>query len=299
MIVATASTRAATESPSYGEILSVALRGEEESARLERWRDRGADDDTRLFCLATSRLEGIVDANARAHHHLVVASMPKSGSTYLQKVLVHVTGFRPYWLNTAGNDNERNLELTAIPMFLAQDTVTQEHMRATRANVQWLKRMGVRPIMLVRNIFDVIVSSRDHSAGGDICGPNAHTPAAYNTWSPEDQAWFIIRMGLPWLLTFVSSWLDAQRELPVLWVSYEEIVQRTASTVARILDHAGVERKPADIQRLAAEVDLGNVRFNRGLSGRGESELTGAQRQAVRDLAAVYRGAYDFSLIGL
>jgi hypothetical protein len=106
-------------------------------------------------------------------------------------------------------------------------------------------------------------------------------------------------MGLPWHLTFVSSWLDAQRELPVLWVSYEDVVQRTASTVARILDHAGVERKPADIERLAAEVDLENVRFNRGLSGRGESELTGAQRQAVRDLAAVYRGAYDFSLIGL
>jgi hypothetical protein len=299
MTLATRSSQTVQQLPTQGETLSVALRSEEESARLEQWRARGADEDTQLFCLATSRLECIVQANAGDHHHIVVASMPKSGSTYLQKVLAHITGFRPYWLNTIGHDNERNLELTAIPMFLAQGTVTQEHMRATRANVHWLKRMGVRPTVLVRNIFDVIVSSRDHSAGGDICGPNAHTPAAYNTWCPEDQAWFIIRMGLPWHLTFVSSWLDAQREIPVLWVSYEDVVQQTVATVARILEHTGVERSSADIQRLAAEVDLDNVRFNRGLSGRGKSELTGAQRQAVRDLAAVHRGAYDFSLIGL
>lgn len=299
MTTATQSPPTSTKPVMQGDSLSVGLLGEDEAARIQHWRARGVDADTQLYCLATSRLERIIDANVARHHHIVVSSFPKSGSTYLQKVLAHVTGFRPYWLNTAGNDNERNLELTAIPMFLAQDTVTQEHMRATRANVLWLKRMGIRPVVLTRNIFDVIVSSRDHSSGGDICGPNAHTPAAYNSWSSEDQAWFIIRMGLPWYLTFLASWQDAQREMPVLWITYEDAVQRTAATVTRVLQHAGVEHSQHDVERLVTEVDLADVRFNRGTSGRGEQELTAAQRQAVRDLASVYRGAYDLSVIGL
>jgi hypothetical protein len=305
----TCSSPSAGAAPLLSESCStVALRIDAEADRVDDWRRRGADDATIAFCAAIGNLDQIIDANVGRKHHILVSSFPKSASTYLNKLLLRVTGFRQYWLNSAGHDNERNLELTAVPMFLAQHTVTQDHMRATLANVVLLQRMQIRPIVLVRNIFDVIVSSRDHSrtpgnpgnsGGGEIRGPNAHTPADFTTWSDEDQAWFIIRMGLPWYFTFLASWQDAQRALPVLWINYEDVVQRTAATVERILQHAGVNLPDVDIERLVTGVPLDNVRFNRGVSGRGVLELSAPQQQAVRDLASAYRGACDFSMIGL
>jgi hypothetical protein len=270
-----------------------------DDATLARWRAAGADHATIAFCAAFRQLDAIIDANRRRHPHLVIASFPKAASTYLHRALVAVTGFRPYLLCTAGHDNERNIEPQAIPMFLAQPTVSQEHMRATRPNIHWLQRMVIRPVVLVRNLFDTVVSSADHAMQESIIGPNAHVPGTFRDWPREAQLDFIVRMGAPWYLTFFASWCDAAHELDVLWITYDDVVHDTPATLERVLAHS---RAPLDRVVLEARwspPDLGETRFNCGRAGRGASELSRSQQDALRSLAAVYRGSYDFSRIGL
>lgn len=266
---------------------------------IERHRAAGVDDTTIGVCLAHDRIDELIDRHRDLCRHIVVACMPKSASTYFCRALVNVTGFAPYLLNTAAGDTERNIDRASIPMFLRRDTVSQEHMRATASNVTLLRRMGIRPVVLVRDIFDVIVSACDHGEREHGSGPAAHMPPDFARWSRDERLWFIVRMGTPWFLSLVTSWIDAAKELDCLWVTYDEATGRTAAAVAAVLRHVGVA---ADQRRLAAGIAAtagDRTRFNRGQPGRGRTELTPAHRAAVREIAASHRGRYDLSKIGL
>ena len=46
--------------------------------------------------------------------------------------------------------------------------MTHQHCRATEANVQLMQAFGIRPVVLVRDLHDVIVSLRDYFNGGAI-----------------------------------------------------------------------------------------------------------------------------------
>lgn len=279
--------------------LTLVLDDPDDVERVRIWQSWGASEEVVLACAVNRRIARLAEALAGEHHHIVIASFPKSASTYLNNILVEATGFRSYLLNTAGHDNERNIDPASIPMFLALDTVSQEHMRATRPNVAWLQRLQVRPVVLVRNLFDALLSSRDFAMQGHLIGPNAHVPQDFVGWSIDQQLWFMARMAAPWYLNFFASWQDAHRDLPTLWISYDDVVLHTARTVARIAEHTGI---PIDADRTARAVAIANLRqarFNCGLSGRGVEAFSAAQRQCVRDHAASFNSACDFSSIGL
>ncbi len=272
----------------------------EDADAVRRWQDHGADPTTVAFYLVRKRLDEIIERGRGRHQHLLVASFPKSASTFTRKLLATVTGFRPYFLSHAGNDSSRDLDPTSIPLLLGQDTVSVEYLRATRQAVDLLRRLEIRPIVLVRDLHDTLVSSRDHlrrmpGARGAV----AHGTEDLHAWEPDDQHWFLVRMVAPWYLNFFTSWQDAARELDTLWITYDDITRRPEQTVRRALAHAGINGDDDRIAAAVASLDLSDVRFNRGVSGRGRAELSAAQQQALADLAASYRGSYDFSLLGL
>jgi hypothetical protein len=247
---------------------------------------------------AMRRIRSIAVRGRGGRRHVVIACMPKSGSTFLTEALVAATGFHRYLLNTRGYDNERTIDRAAIPMFTARDTVSQEHMRATRANIAWLRELEVRPVVLVRNVFDAIVSARDHAVAESVSGPAAHVPPDFATWPAEAQHWFIVRMGVPWMLSLVASWRDAEHELPTMWLTWDEMTSDPVGAVRRVLAHAGIEVAGDLAERVARVRRDERVRFNRGVAGRGMTELTPAQIGAVREIAESFDG-YDLGPIGL
>lgn len=278
----------------------AALATADDRTAYARWQSQQVDSAIADLCLAGRVIDALIVQHRHRHPHIVVACFPKSASTFLNAALVHVTGYRSYLLNTAGYDNERNIDRLAVPMFLAQPTVSQEHMRATQPNLALLEALDLRPVVLVRNLFDCIISSRDHALNESIIGPNAHAPRTFAAWPSEEQNWFLIRMAAPWYLTFYTSWLDAAKNLPTLFITYEQVVHHAADTVAAILDHTGINNFPrANIERSLAAFSAAGTRLNQGVSGRGCAELSPAQQQALRDLASVYRNTYDLSRIGL
>ncbi|HWB20300.1 MAG TPA: sulfotransferase domain-containing protein [Phycisphaerales bacterium] len=266
---------------------------------LSRWIAAGVNDLTQSLCMAGRQIDRVIDDHAADHPHIVIACFPKSASTFLATFMAAATGFRSYLLNTSGYDNERNIDRLSIPMFLAQPTVSQEHMRATVPNVAILKRMSIRPVVLVRNIFDCIISSRDHARSQSIVGPNAHVPHDFASWPIEAQDWFIVRMGVPWYLTFFASWMDASNQLPVLWLTYESLIGDPVKSALAIADHVGISLSASVAERSLQSIDPLAIRLNTGVSGRGERELSPSQMNAVRETAGVYRGYYDLSMIGL
>ena len=245
------------------------------------------------------QMDRIIDAHAGRHHHVVVAAMPKSASTFLFHVLANVTGFRRYWLCPLGHDSERDIQTSAVPMLLAQDTVSVEHMTANAWNFDYLDRLKLKATVLVRDVFDVIISTADHVLREGGQGPMLHLPRGFETRPREQQLACIAHLATPWYLRFVTSWLEASRTRGVLWITYDELTTRTTETVRRILEHQHVE---IDEHRIAAGLeatDLDAVRFNCGRSGRGRDELPADLIDVVEALAEPFRAFHDLSCIGL
>ena len=234
-------------------------------------------------------------------HHVFVACAPKSGSTFLKKLLIETTDFRDVFSVYAALQNEQDLDLPQLAHVARKDTVTQQHCRASEANIHLMQAFGIRPLVLVRDIFDTVMSLRDFYDGG----------FAYSTFFERDRYValgdrqrldLLIDFVVPWYFQFVASWQRAERDqrLEVMWLDYREVVGETEDTLRRVLAFYGL---PIAEERVRQAIDTrhhdkrGN-RFNRGIAGRGLSELDSAQRAKIASFARHFPGT-DFSRLGI
>jgi hypothetical protein len=267
--------------------------------RVVRWRGSGVDDEITMHCLACDAVGEIIRRRRNEHRHVFIACLPGSGSTFLHRLLLAVTGFTDAMLVSDGLDDEEDVQRSCIPDFLASDSLARQHARATAPTIELLGAMNLRPIVLVRNVFDTLVSIRDHFATETVVGPIAQVPRSFPGWDGDRQMSLVISMCTPWILSFVSSWIDAGRTLPLLWITYDDVVDRTEDTVGRVLAHSAVHAGQGSVGGAIATLDPADERLNHGVSGRGVRTLNPQQQSEVRRIAAVYRSAYDFSSIGL
>ena len=79
---------------------------------------------------------------------LLVACFPKSGSTYLTKLLHAATGFPLRDLVVAFGDHEQDICERKLRR-LRRQAVIQQHVKATHHNLALIKQHGIRPIVLV------------------------------------------------------------------------------------------------------------------------------------------------------
>lgn len=231
---------------------------------------------------------------------IFVACMPKSGSTFLNLTLSVLTGWRETFLTFAFLQNEEEIYLPNLVAAARQNTVTQQHCRATEPNIQLLQAFDIRPVIQVRNLFDVVVSYTDFYDGG----------ATFNSffrgrWEGLDRPRrfdLIIDNWMPWYLSFYASWMDVSSSgrLDCHIVHYEDLHRDKPSVLKAIADFYDLGKSPAECQAAVdlIDSDRGQTRYNKGVIGRGTTELNDAQKARIRDLASYYPDI-DFGPIGL
>ena len=255
------------------------------------------------FAKGRARLEDYTrdTTPAQLGRHLFVACAPKSGSTFLKNLLVDLTQFRDVFSVHAGLQNEQDLDLPQLAKFARENTVTQQHCRASEANIHLMQAFAIRPVVLVRDIFDTIMSLRDFYDGGFVYS-TFFDREEYVALSQEARIDLLIAYAAPWYFQFVASWQRAERErrLPVLWLGYDELTGDTSATLERVLAFHGMRAEPEVVRRIvdARAKDLRGNRFNRGISGRGREGLQPAQRARIEALARFFPGT-DFSRLGI
>ena len=233
--------------------------------------------------------------------HIFIACAPKSGSTFLKNVLVNVTGFKELFSVYAALQNEHDIDLPQLAKFGAVDTVTQQHSRASEANIQLLQAFAIKPVILVRNIFDSVISLLDFYTQG----------FTFSTFFPRDEFLsldqeqridLLIEYVIPWYFQFVASWQRAEREqrLEVCWLTYEEMIADKPKAVEGILGFYALSYPRAVIQQqiAAVEAEAEKNRYNKGVAGRGQTGLSAEQKQRITRLARHFPSA-DFERIGL
>ncbi|MFM9903962.1 MAG: sulfotransferase domain-containing protein, partial [Pyrinomonadaceae bacterium] len=201
----------------------------------------------------------------------------------------------------AALQNEQELDLPQFVKFGTANTVTQQHARASEPNIQIMQAFGVRPTILVRNIFDTTVSLLDFYTKGFVFS-TYFDKAEFLSFDEEQKIDLLIEFVLPWYFQFVASWQRAEQEkrLEMNWVTYEEMIADKAATVARILAFYGIKVPADSIEQKIASVESKKEqnRMNKGIAGRGMTVLSDSHRKRIGKLARHFPSA-DFSIIGL
>jgi hypothetical protein len=237
---------------------------------------------------------------------IVVAAAPKTGSTYLTNTLMRLTNSRGFRLSSAYSTNEHDLYLPALCIIRSYGCVSQLHMKGTFHNAYYLRKFGIKPVILVRRIEDIVVS-----LGKDLRGkeqlPGYGTGRDGYSFLWQDQCTrdldddrlldMIIDLALPWYVNFYVSWyrLCEQKAVDSIWITYEEMIAGKEATVKKVLDFLGYQPpERIDENILSGKYDT----YRENGTGQAENILTGAQRDRIRNLFSYYPDI-DFGKYGI
>ena len=236
--------------------------------------------------------------------YIFVACMPKSGSTFMANALSKLTGYRYVNLAYAYERNEQNLYLPKLIDSYGFGSVTHQHLRATDANIELMNTFSIRPVILVRNIFDIVISIRDHMFQEGFEFPAFFCNEHYRELSEKEQLNFIIEQGLPWYFNFYVSWYVAtilSKRIEALWLTFEEVISNWEEALSTVIGFYGIKKNDKEIEKALEQtknMSRKKTRFNKGKVGRGSSILTNAQRDKIVSLSRFYPWV-DFSKIGI
>jgi len=235
---------------------------------------------------------------------IFLAAMPKSASTFLHRTLMELTGFESVYFASGYRNIEQELYLPSLIDCYDVATVTQQHPRANRNNLELMDLFDIKPVILVREIPDVLISMRDHLLRESLDNlPGLYVSEAYPTFDEQQKLDFVVAHEAPWLVSFFASWAIAREkgELDCLWLNYQEVTGDSKSALRRVRDFYGLSNSDADIDAAVNAIGQrkkSKLRINKGVVGRGIEELSGEHMQFIRKLAAAYRGV-DFSSVGV
>ena len=232
--------------------------------------------------------------------HLFIACVPKSGSTFLKNLLVNVTGYRDLFAVYAAGQTEHEIYLPTLRESAHLDTVTQLHCRASDANVHLMQAFGIRPVVLIRNIFDSVMSLLDFYNQGAF-----QTSYFRDDWpllDEETKIDLLIENVIPWYFQFVASWdvAEKKKRLEVHWLSYEDLIADKAASVLKVLEFYDLGASRQGVEQRISEIESEGrkIRFNKGVTGRGGLGLNNRQNEQIRRLTRYYPST-DFGRIGL
>jgi hypothetical protein len=227
--------------------------------------------------------------------HVLIACMPKSASSFLIDVVGGLTGMRQGSLAWSYGGREQTLDVVQLARIDHRAYVAQQHVRYSGDVGEFIAEFNLTPVVLTRNVFDVVASFRDHIRSlepGDelMLAPLTPAHASLSDAGLED---LIADLIMPWYINFYASWsgIDSLR------VTYDQVRSDPAEVVKRICERAGIAH---DEQTVAAAVESARAkakRFNKGVSGRGAA-LSPYARERIASFARHYPDV-DFREIGI
>ena len=243
-------------------------------------------------------IRSAVDAFAPSY---VLVALPKSSSTFCTQALAAILGASVYKdIVTQDRFTPKDLSVAGIVNGRARMTLSQVHLVATGANLRILRHFRIPIAILLRNLFDMVVSLRDHMNGipyfSSILIPND-----WNALSEGKKLDYIIDTAVPWVITFYVSWAQAiaRGDVATAYFHYEDMLPEPVRFFRNMCACFGRKVSDSLIERRLSGVEKSDAtRFNIGRAGRGREELSAAQIARIRRHQDYYPGI-DFSPLGL
>lgn len=233
----------------------------------------------------------------------MVISDPRSGSAFHFQVLKLLLGVEQR--RSLHDPSVNGLRFEDLSIFMLRKSfISGYHFRATPGNIHLLNAFGITPIILVRNIFDAIISRSDRAPLSHPDATEGVIPLDVKDWPEERKIDFFIDIMLGWNISFYVSWLKAKNDnmIDCVIVSYEQMMADKVSHFKKLARFLGAD--PSDEEVVRAIEQVGDPKsgiddhFFKGVVGRGKPAMTSEQIKRIEQKFSFYDGI-DFSPLGI
>ena len=227
---------------------------------------------------------------------------PKAAGTFLREAVITATGGELVRVVHAQGGRDAQLYYpTLLAYFLGGvchgPLTTHVHMQALPANVAMMQALGLKPIVMIRNIPDMLASywdMLDREPSALDAGLNCVFPSDWSAMPSDDKADFLVDMLGPWYAGYYATWLaQARKDGDVCVLRYGELLDDAAGCLETILRHSGfpTSRPYCELLMLDLWDERGNFRFNQGREGRGKDYFQDHHRDRLARMLSLYRVA--------
>ncbi len=233
-------------------------------------------------------------------HCLFITAMPKSASTFVVASLAEATGYLRFFLGQNHLD-EQDLYLPKLIDSWSMNIVCHQHTRATKPNLERMAEFRIRPVVLTRDVFDCLVSLRDHLENESAATPTFIAPDGLLARQRSVQLDALAELAAPWYLSFFAMWKEAELrgDTDVHWLGYADVMADANAALNGVLEFYGLNDAAGGLGDALERVRGGaDTRKNRGTSGRGREQLSAEQIERIGKLSRHWPHI-DFSPIGI
>ena len=230
---------------------------------------------------------------------ILLACMQKSGSTYMATLFSCLPKFyQESFVPNYGGREQEICEYTINNLISQKNNIiAQQHVRYSIATERIIATFDLKVIVLVRDIFDVVLSTYDHCINESCIFPMAMVPSDFAHWEKDKAYEFIIDMIIPWYFNFYVSWVTCTIKEKIIYISYDDFMQNKRLKMTDMCRELKISVSEKEIDNAFEIMKTKQTRKNIGKSGRGKM-LPDHLKEKIRRMTAYYDGI-DFSLIGL
>jgi hypothetical protein len=212
---------------------------------------------------------------------LFIAGLPKSGTTWLEKMVASYPGFHDVTVPTVyryelatGGTHDYELPERMFSWFKDMLVVTKMHVHGSPHNVGLLRDAGVRCVVLYRDLRDVAVSHVFYVR---------RTPwhpeyPLYSKLSPQEGLSVFAERTLSPFVDWVRSWHENAGPDMGLFVTYEDMLSDTVGAMSLIAEHFELD---ASVETISTIVDRHSFEAMSGGRSAGQQNDTSFFRKGV------------------
>jgi len=223
---------------------------------------------------------------------LFLAFAPKVAGTFFRQAAMEAVNGALFRTSHAqgGRDGTPYLP-NLLACYLDKDLpeiIVHIHMQAFLANRHLLSALGIRPVIMLRNLPDTLASFLDMLETDPVARAqclNCVVPNNFVELSRAQKVDFVLDIIVPWYASYFASWKSFIDEAPgqVCVLRYGDFCQDPVKSVHTALAHAGFA---ASRDACAAAVERvwpnrNEFRYNKGTEGRGTGYFSASQLAAI------------------
>lgn len=235
---------------------------------------------------------------SKSTHVTLLTAFPKSASQHMIAIMekgIENCGFQRAKLGPGFGHNFLHASQLTTGHAPRERLFIYGHVPCTAHNEALMHSLAesVSCIITIRSLPDVVVSYAEHTAKLGSSPLDYGTPGlvdatpGWENLTTAERYDHIIEMVLPWYVTFINSWLFSTLSWPRLLFTFEEHTRYPAESLQAAARFMGVDLRPGAAAALSDPTHVERVNFNKGLSGRGLTELSARQLTRIRDLLNV------------
>lgn len=242
-------------------------------------------------------IEGIREKTIpRNKHHILLACMRRSGSTYVSSLLSNIGDFKAVNVGYIGSEREQEADREALVVNHRFNYVAQLHTKYHVPLSHLMDNYNLKPVVLIRDIHDIVISVSDYlmAPKNKMRTPGGGVPSELSQWDEEKRLLFAVQHIVPWSITFFLSW---QKVPDKTLITFDEIIQTPVPALQKIFHDIDIPISNQDILHAIELSNNANTGKVVGISGRGKV-LPVSVLDAIASYAEFYKN-YDLSPIGI